>query len=261
MLEPRYDAVLFDLFDTLVLIGEEHEPYVKSLAKAHRCLAKNGLNVSFPEFKKTYLQVAETIEAETSVTLEEPHFSVYFERTVAELGAKIQEYWILEAVDVFSREFKRHVKVDPQAVEVLGMLHGNYKIGVISNLSFSECVWEILQVSELKRFIDITVVSGDVNLRKPHPQIFNLALKYLGVKPSRAMFVGDTLETDVVGSKNIGMTSIHIKRKSITNSKIKPDSTITELKQLLHRTDINCNRLSADAIIQRDDVNVTMPLL
>jgi len=36
--EPMFDAVLFDLFDTLVLLGDEHESYIKSLKKTHRYL-------------------------------------------------------------------------------------------------------------------------------------------------------------------------------------------------------------------------------
>ncbi len=76
-------------------------------------------------------------------------------------------------------------------------------------------------------------MSGDINLKKPHPEIFNMALRYLGVKPAEAVFVGDTLEPDVAGSRNAGMNSVHIKRRMITNPNIKPHLLITELKQLM----------------------------
>jgi FMN phosphatase YigB (HAD superfamily) len=60
-----------------------------------------------------------------------------------------------------------------------------------------------------------------------------MALRHLGVKSSKAIFIGDTLETDIIGSRNAGLTSIQIIRKRTYNSIIKPHFTITSLNQLL----------------------------
>ncbi len=132
------DAVLFDLFDTLVLIDDERTSYIQSLWKMHRYLSHNGLEISFSDFKRVYLGVVDKINAETEVTLEEPHFSVYIERTLIELDAKLkgQTHMVLQAVDEFTQEFKQHIKVDPQAIEVLGQLRGRYKTGLIKPLFF-----------------------------------------------------------------------------------------------------------------------------
>jgi putative hydrolase of the HAD superfamily len=137
-----------------------------------------------------------------------------------------------EATGEFCREFKRYVRLDPEAVNVLKSLSGKYKIGLISNLTFSECARELLEESELTEYFNTIVVSGDVNARKPHPEIFKLALNELGVPPCRAVFVGDNLETDMSGSKNLGMFAIHMRRKP-QNSNVKPCRTITGLNQLL----------------------------
>jgi HAD superfamily hydrolase (TIGR01549 family) len=233
------DAVLFDLFDTLVLIGDGDVAYLQSLLKMHDYLSRNGLDCSFDEFNRAYLKVVDKIEAETATTLKEPHFTDYVERTLADLNVKLkgQAHLTIQAVERFSEEFAKHVSLDPQAVEVLEFLKGKCKIAVISNLTFSECGWEILEHFDLKKYIDLIVVSGDINLRKPHPEIFNMALRYLGVKPSRALFIGDTLETDIMGSRNAGLTSVHINRRKSINSIIKPHFTITNLEQLIHICD------------------------
>ncbi|MGD6809232.1 MAG: HAD family hydrolase [Candidatus Bathyarchaeia archaeon] len=229
------DAVLFDLFDTLVLLSDEQASYINSLKTTHKYLSENGLNCSFKAFKQAYLKTVDKIYTETAISLEEPHFSVYIEDTINELNHDLKDktFLALEAVNKFSEEFKKYITLDTQALEVLESIHENHKIGLISNLSFSECAWDLLDKFSLKQFLDVIIVSGDVNLRKPHPQIFNMGLRYLGVKPSRTVFVGDTLETDIVGSKNVGMTSVHIKRRTAQNVDITPHQTITELKQLL----------------------------
>jgi len=162
--------------------------------------------------------------------------STYIEVTLTMLrpNLKGKTFLALESVNEFSKEFKKHIKIDPQTLDALRLIHRGHKVGLISNLSFSECAWDLLEEFDLKQFFDVIIVSGDVNLRKPHPQIFNMALRYLGIKPSRAVFVGDTLETDVLGSKNAGMTSVHIKRKVYSQKvAVKPHLTVTELNQLL----------------------------
>ena len=240
------DAVLFDLFDTLVLIDDEDISYIQSLLKMHHYLLCNGLRCSFEDFKYAYLKVVDKIEVETSSTLKEPHFTEYVERTLADLGVKLkgQTHLIIQAADKFSKEFARHVSLDSKAQEVLEFFHGKCKIAVISNLTFSECAWEILELYGLKKYLDLIVVSGDINLRKPHPQIFDMSLRYLGVKPSKALFIGDTLETDIMGSRNAGLTSVHIMRKKSVNSIIKPHYAITDLKQLINLCDFQIDATS-----------------
>jgi putative hydrolase of the HAD superfamily len=246
--ESTFDAVLFDLFDTLVLLNDENKSYIQSLRKTHEYLTDNDLDCTFDVFKHAYFKSVDKIYRETVDSLEEPHFSVYIEGTIAELGQNLKDktFLAIEAVNHFIEEFKKYVSLDPQTFEVLKLIHKKYKVGVVSNLTFSECSWELLEEFGLKQFLDIVVVSGDVNLRKPHPQIFKMALRYLGVEPARAVFVGDTLETDVMGSRNAGLTSVHINRKIEKNSKIKPHLKITQLKQLLPFLGIGLNELSDD---------------
>ena len=100
-------------------------------------------------------------------------------------------------------------------------------------MTFSEFAWELLERFELKKYLDLIIVSGDINLRKPHPQIFGMALQYLGVQSAKAVFVGDTLETDIVGARIAGLTSVQIMRKRPINSIIKPHVRVTELNQLI----------------------------
>jgi putative hydrolase of the HAD superfamily len=70
---------------------------------------------------------------------------------------------------------------------------------------------------------DATVISGDVGMHKPQPEIYRLASQRLSVEPEQAVFVDD-LRENVAGAEAIGMAGI-LHRDSA--------ATITELEGLL----------------------------
>jgi putative hydrolase of the HAD superfamily len=70
---------------------------------------------------------------------------------------------------------------------------------------------------------DATVISGDVGMHKPQPEIYRLASQRLGVEPGEAVFVDD-LRENVAGAEAIGMAGV-LHRDSA--------ATITELEALL----------------------------
>jgi len=85
----------------------------------------------------------------------------------------------------------------------------------------------------LEEFFDVVIIGSEVNRRKPSPEIFEKALKALGVEGSRSVFVGDMLDLDVKGPKNVGMKAVLIKRRRVEeNTYVKPDRVITRLREL-----------------------------
>jgi HAD superfamily hydrolase (TIGR01662 family) len=65
---------------------------------------------------------------------------------------------------------------------------------------------EIEQLGVAER-VDAIVLSGDVGVRKPAPEIFERALDELAVAAERALYVGDRLVADVQGAADVGMTT------------------------------------------------------
>jgi putative hydrolase of the HAD superfamily len=60
----------------------------------------------------------------------------------------------------------------------------------------------------LAALLDVIVLSEEVGVSKPDPEIFLHALRTIGVEPEAAMFVGDGLVNDVQGAANVGMTTV-----------------------------------------------------
>lgn len=111
------------------------------------------------------------------------------------------------------REYPHKIHVYPDVPPNLEWLREEgYKLGVItSGPSYQRLK---LRVAKLDRYFDVIVTRDDINAIKPEPRIFLYALERLGVDPTEAMMVGDSLQQDVYGAKNIGMAGIWINRKN-----------------------------------------------
>ena len=182
-------AILFDMFDTLMLIEKNHEFYSPSLMRMYRFLYKNGIDVPFDKFNAVYIEVRDALYAEADLNWEEPHFNVRVAKTLQKLGFNfdVSSPLVADATGEFCEEFMTFVRIDEEAEAVLKQLWGKYKLGIISNFAIPECVVKLLKSSKIYELFDVVVVSGAVNRRKPHPEIFEGALKMLGVSASEAV--------------------------------------------------------------------------
>ena len=228
-------AVLFDMFDTLMLIERGHEFYSPSLRRAHEFLAANGVSAGFEEFQKAYIKARDALYAEADARLEEPHFNVRIAEALKRLGYEYNasSRLVVGATGAFCERFMDFVTLDPDAKKVLEKLSGRYKLGIVSNFAIPECVFKLLKKHGLDGFFDVVVVSGEVNKRKPSPEIFQKALQKLGVSEKETVFVGDTVDADIAGAKSAGMKTVYIERRRQEEAEgTCPDQTIKSLGKL-----------------------------
>ncbi len=228
-------AVLFDMFDTLIMIERNHAFYSPSIRQTYEYLRKKGVAITFDDFEKAYVEARDALYALADPKMEEPHFNLRIVNALKKLGYSFTEEdeVVAGATNAFCETFMTFVRIDDDAVNVLKKLQANYKLGIVSNFALPECVAKLLQKHDLARFFDVVIVSGAVNKRKPSPEIFRNALDKLGVEPSQAAFVGDTVDADVLGPKRLGMKTVYIERrpqKDLENTH--PDQTIKSLAEL-----------------------------
>ena len=228
-------AVLFDMFDTIMMIRKNHDFYSPALMRMYRFLNKKGIDISFETFEKAYIKTRDELYAEVDASLGEPHFNIRVSETLKSLeySYDVSSSLVTEATGEFCDEFMTFVYLDQDAETVLPMLHEKYKLGIISNFAIPECIDKLLKIHGLDELLDVVVVSAAVNKRKPSREIFENALKALGVSAAETVFVGDTLDADIEGAKGVGMTAVYIERR-IQNEAghFKPDKTIKRLSEL-----------------------------
>src|SRR5436190_3253197 len=80
---------------------------------------------------------------------------------------------------------------------------GGVRTGLISN-SWGRTTYD---PELLEALFDAIVISGDVGLHKPQPEIYLLACERLGIDPAEAVFVDD-LRENIAGAEAVGMVGV-----------------------------------------------------
>ncbi len=228
-------AVLFDMFDTIMMIRKNHEFYSPALMRMYKFLNKNGIDVSFETFEASYIKKRDELFAKMESNFDEPHFNVRVSATLRSLDYNydVSSSLVSEATAEFCEEFMSFVYLDKDAKTVLHTLQRKYKLGIISNFAIPECIEKLLKTNGLDKLLNVVVVSAAINKRKPSQEIFETALKALDVSAEETVFVGDTLDADIEGAKGVGMRAIYIERRVQDNSGcFKPDKTINRLSEI-----------------------------
>jgi putative hydrolase of the HAD superfamily len=79
----------------------------------------------------------------------------------------------------------------------------------------------------------VVVNIDSCNCAKPAKEIFLYALNKLGVKPSEALFVGDSVVHDYEGAANIGIKPLLIDRKGKVPIQYHKIKSLTELAAIV----------------------------
>ena len=124
-------------------------------------------------------------------------------------------------------------------VTVLEELHA-YHVGIITNGAHDDHTDS--QLSKVRHLglserIQSLTISGEIGVRKPNLGIFKVACERADVLLEEAIFVGDSVQNDIVGANRAGITSVLINRKSDVlipkTANEQPDYTISNLYDVL----------------------------
>ncbi|MCL2339037.1 MAG: HAD family phosphatase [Proteobacteria bacterium] len=107
-------------------------------------------------------------------------------------------------------------------------LKKKYKIGLLSNAGLGPIVYDTVRYGSdwRDKYFDDFVLSCDVHLIKPDPEIYKLAAERLGVAASECLFIDDAAK-NVAGAENVGMTGI-----LYTDF----DQVITDIEKILNKS-------------------------
>ena len=112
------------------------------------------------------------------------------------------------------------VQADDRMVEAVRRVKESGRpTGLISN-SWGGVSYDRVATDDL---FDAVVISGEVGVNKPEPEIFRLGAERLGVAPEECVFVDD-LRENCTGAEAVGMAAILHRG---------PDTTVPELERLL----------------------------
>ena len=85
-----------------------------------------------------------------------------------------------------------------------------FVLGLISNSH--RCLRSFQEHFELTGLMSAAISSSEHGFMKPHPSIFEAALKLAGVDAGESVMVGDSLAHDIEGARRVGMRGILVHR-------------------------------------------------
>lgn len=130
----------------------------------------------------------------------------------------------------FIDAFGSYAVLFESTTHVLTELRNKYKLGIVTN-GQSSVQNKKMDTVNIREHVDFVLVGGDY-IGKPHPIMYEEAIKRMNLKAEEVVFVGDIFQTDIIGAKRFGMTPIWI--MSDTSRPCSVDIiTIRKLEELL----------------------------
>jgi len=119
------------------------------------------------------------------------------------------------------------------AAQLLNALRGKVKLGIITN-GFTELQQIRLERTGFRNHFDVLIISEQVGVAKPHPDIFEHALSVMGSPArERVLMVGDNPDSDILGGLNAGLQTCWINTGNKPEpAGIKPHYQVASLPEL-----------------------------
>ncbi len=248
----RIEAVTFDFWDTLVIDDSDELErarrglptkevarealFVETLVQAYPALGRPHIAAAWAHLQATFRH-AWKVEHRT------PGVADRLAVGLAHLDVGPPAAWERVIAEFEDMEVDIPPLPAPGVVEALRALHGQYRLGIISDtiITPGRGLRRLLdQMGVLSLFCPSGLIfSDEAGRSKPSPRVFGLACAGLDVRPSALAHVGDREENDVLGPQLFGANGILytgiVDRGAATSSARGICADLTDLPSLLAR--------------------------
>lgn len=235
------DTVTFDLWNTLLSNKpQDYQKYrFRRVEKLMGVLQQNGIEVKSDHltdaYHKGFEKCKETWEKNLDLSTED-QLKIMFDFLKDEKLKSIPQSLMSHLVKTYvSPILEDPPDIIDGAKEILiSVKKKRYKVGLICNTGTTpgETIRVLLEQLGMIEYFDVTAFSNELKIRKPDPRIFLRTLSRLKSQPQSSVHVGDLIDADVWGAKNVGMVSVHFNPNFIPCEEISPDFAIRELREL-----------------------------
>ena len=195
----KYDAVVFDLFGTLVDFGPEgyFEENFTALAKFLSLPADSFIKMFYKMTEDRFIGRFDTLEDE-------------FKYICNAFGSDATPEQIADAVEVDLSFYSKFVTPRDGTIETITELRSRrLKTGIVT-----DCTSEVPRVwndTPMAALPDTIIFSCTAKVAKPDPRIYMKACESLGVKPEKCLYIGDGSGRELTGARSVGMDAVLIK--------------------------------------------------
>jgi putative hydrolase of the HAD superfamily len=193
VVSARYDAVIFDLFGTLVyeFPRSDWDEWLDASAAV--------LEVDRDAYHEAWAATA--MQRQTGRVGD---MAEHVRTLAARAGGWPEEGQVAQALELRAELYRKWFEPRSGALREREM-----PTGLISMCApDTPPTW---RSSPLGGLVDVEVFSSEVGLRKPEPEIYLLACERLGVEPARCFYVGDGAYSELTGASAVGMHAVLIR--------------------------------------------------
>lgn len=200
-------AVIFDLDNTLVdFSGLKH----RAVRGGVEGMLEAGLQA---DGDAVYQRIFEIYEEKGW------EYQTVFDDVILEFHGKPSHKFLAAAIIAYKKSREASLVPYPGVYATLiALMKQGIKLGVVSDAPGREA-WLRLYQLNFHHLFDVVVTHSDSGEFKPSPKPFMLALDKLGVRPEESIMVGDWAERDMIGARNIGMTTVFARYGDIFNTR------------------------------------------
>jgi putative hydrolase of the HAD superfamily len=194
----NYDAVIFDLFGTLVDSASQEVVYDSYKAPAAL------LGVDVEKFTSAWLDLR--LERDSGKYGSTAGDIRHVCKTIGlHPDAASVDQIVKHRLDMYRSTQPRATVIDTMT----RLRSAGVKIGLISDCGFElPSIWDSFSIAPL---IDTKVFSCLEGVTKPNPRLYHLACERLSVQPSRCLYVGDGGSRELTGALAVGMHPVLIR--------------------------------------------------
>ncbi len=229
-------GVFFDLYGTLIVYGEMEKAWEAWYEVIFDVFRANGLSMSQTEFHPycgSFFDRPEPENPGDDLTVVERRL----QRLAYEVGVSLPREQAVQAIEQSIDVWHGYVRLDPDAVNVLREIGRNRSIALVSNFDYAPYVHRLMTNWALEPLFDTILVSDAVGMKKPHPGIFEQALRELELTPAETVHVGDSRE-DIEGATVAGIRPIWIDRLRKDPWRAQPEAGVTRIASLNELLDL-----------------------
>lgn len=222
----RYEIIIFDADETLF-------DFKRSERDAFRnTMLEFDLEYDESRHLKIYHDINTAIwkEFEQGLINQEKLKTERFRRLSGKLNASFDEI-------AFAKAYMAHLSnasfLYTDSLELIESLYKAFRLSIITN-GLAAVQDNRIRKSAIAKYFDDIVISEEVQVAKPDPRIFELALKNMKHRDkSKVLIVGDSLTSDIQGGINFGIDTCWYNPDKIVNgTDIKPTYEISSLMAL-----------------------------
>jgi len=125
----------------------------------------------------------------------------------------------------------------PGAIETLDNLKDRFQLHIITN-GFEEIQHVKLEFAGLTKYFENLITSEQAQSKKPAAGIFNYAMELAGASAEESLMIGDDMDVDIIGAREIGMDTILFDPFDLYVSREDPTPRVNNLPDILAFIDI-----------------------